>query len=262
MLVDDVIGVYSGYASLAGLLGVTLTLAGMAYRRRSPILSVLSLLTLLSLVLAITLLPVIVRFNRILGYGSALLVALAWLLLWLRIEAVYALVGSRFGIKFITLDRANVKFIEDLNRRLLEVARQIYATLGPDSARLEVKEIGRAGGSFFEIQLTPRNLQAAAVVLRLFNEVTLLIGPHRAVVELGDYLEGGVFDGAELGRQTINAVVGGHYSERIQRLHASPITAVAGRLQVAGRTLATTRGMFLPFLKTTVRRYQPYKATP
>jgi hypothetical protein len=260
-MAEDVVGQYSSYAVAIGWGAGTVTLLGMAYRRRSAILGAMAVLMFISLCLGLTVLPWIAHRNRVLAYSLALVGAVLWLVLWWKIGWVYTVVGSRYGLRWITIVPAALAFIDDFGEQVMDLFREAYSSLGSGIASMEAREIGKPGSRYIEVRLTPRNQGSAPIVAHLFNEVTLAIGRNGCLLELEDLFDhGGVQAAIEAARQTVDAVVRGRYVEKIQRLPLLGVVAAVGYVDDGGQQVTLRRGLLLPLLKTDIQTYEPYRA--
>jgi hypothetical protein len=135
--------------------------------------------------------------------------------------------------------------------------------LGPGSARLERKPISHPGSDpRFLVVLKPTNPRAAPISAAIMGDVNFSIGRHGCSVELWDIIEPADDETAvETARGLVREVIDGRYHEKLQSLPVIGVVAAQGFLTIRGKPAAFGHGIFIPFIPTTVERYEPYRAT-
>ena len=115
------------------------------------------------------------------------------------------------------------------------------------------------------LELKPVNPRAAPVSAVLLGELVFSIGWNGCRVELGDIMDSGSASAeaevaaVETTRQVVEAAVKGEYYERVQQLPGIGTVSVTGFLTLGGQVIDFGRGVTIPFLKTVVQTYEPYR---
>jgi len=149
---------------------------------------------------------------------------------------------------------------DDVYRQLVGLFESTSSTLGPEVAELTKEETQTAGPlQHVLLRLTPRNPRSAPIAASIFGEVTFTIGRNGCRVELGDIIESQAA-AVETTRKVVAGVVEGRYFEKVQRLPGLGVVAAVGYPDVGGRQIDFGRGFLMPFLKTDVTRYEPYRS--
>jgi len=154
----------------------------------------------------------------------------------------------------------------EVDREIAGIFEAASSSLGPKVAVLSRRELANRGPDpWLVLELTPVNPKAAPVSAVLLGELVFSIGRNGCRVEFGDILHSGsVSDEAEVAaiettRQVVEAAVNGEYYEKVQQLPGIGAVSVTGFLRLGGRTIDFGRGLTIPFLKTVVQTYEPYR---
>jgi hypothetical protein len=169
-------------------------------------------------------------------------------------------------------DKYRTRVLLKLRGLTNELAHEIVAifedaafSLGPEVAVLTEREFENRGPEpYLRFEMTPLNPRAARVGAVLAGELMFSIGSPGCGIDFGDIFEPvGAADAetaaVETTRHIVAAAVNGEYYERIQQFPVIGVTAATGFLALGDRKIAFGHGLTMPFLKTVVQTYEPYR---